>query len=256
MLKFVDASKSFVNGNEPPKTIFKNLNIDIPQGSFVSILGSSGCGKTTLLRIVAGLDSLSYGELVIHSKEEKKIPPAISFVFQDPNLLPWRNVLHNVTLPLEIKKISKNIRTDKAMNILKLVGLQDASKLFPSQLSGGMKMRVSLARALVNDPELLLLDEPFAALDEITRYKLDEDLRSLWEKNKVTTLFVTHSILESAFLSERILIMSKQTCGMVYDESVHFSMPRNDDLRVDKDFIFFVQKLHEKFKSESAQGQV
>ena len=196
MLNFSDVHMKF------DKEILSNINLNIDSGEFVSILGPSGCGKSTLLRLASNLVQPNNGT-VNYNLEEKL---SIGFVFQNPTLMPWRNVLENVLLPLELNK--KNSSKEEAMLLLERVGLKDKEKNYPHELSGGQMMRVSIARSLINGCNLLLLDEPFAALDEITRRKLEDDLLEIWKKEKLTVLFVTHSVSEAIYLSQRIIVLS------------------------------------------------
>ena len=196
MLNFSDVHMKF------DKEILSNINLNIDSGEFVSILGPSGCGKSTLLRLASNLVQPTKGT-VNHNLEEKL---SIGFVFQNPTLMPWRNVLENVLLPLELNK--KNSSKEEALILLERVGLKDKEKNYPNELSGGQMMRVSIARSLINGCNLLLLDEPFAALDEITRRKLEDDLLEIWKKEKLTVLFVTHSVSEAIYLSQRIIVLS------------------------------------------------
>jgi NitT/TauT family transport system ATP-binding protein len=172
----------------------------------------------------------------------------MSYVFQESHLLPWRSVLQNTILPLECGRNPAKSMTEKALEILESLGLKGFERAFPHELSGGMKMRVSLARALIKDPELLLLDEPLAALDEITRQRLDEDLRQLWEKKKMTILFVTHSIQEAAFLSNRVLILSPRPGKLVADLKISFSDPRTQKLKTSSDYLKALAQLYEKLE--------
>ncbi len=209
------------------------LDVEIGAGEFVSVLGPSGCGKSTLLRIVAGLERASAGS--VHLGEVNRAP-RIAFVFQDAHLLPWRNVLRNVVLPLELMGKNAGEAKEAARAALAQVGLSEATHRYPNQLSGGMKMRVSLARALVTEPELLLLDEPFAALDEITRQRLDEQLRQLWAVRRMTVVFVTHSINEAAYLSDRAIVMSSRPGRIVLDHPLDLPPERPAQLRGEADF--------------------
>jgi NitT/TauT family transport system ATP-binding protein len=205
------------------------IDLVINAGEFVSLLGPSGCGKSTLLRIIAGLDRPTSG--VIDSAS-----PSIAYVFQDATLLPWRSVLRNVTLPLELQRMDKAKRLDRAADVLRQVGLADATDRYPAQLSGGMRMRVSLARALVTNPSLLLLDEPFAALDEITRQHLDDQLRALWLSRRMTVVFVTHSTVEAAFLAERAIVLSARPGRIVLDQPIDLPLQRPPEIRSDSHF--------------------
>ncbi|MDB5038307.1 MAG: nitrate transporter ATPase [Bacteriovoracaceae bacterium] len=200
----------------------ESLSLEIQSGEFLSIIGPSGCGKSTLLRLIAGLEMPSRGSIEVSSRER------LSYVFQDSHLLPWRTAIRNVALPLELTRMSREVQLTKALEALDLVGLKEFANAYPNQLSGGMKMRVSLARALVTDPALLLLDEPFAALDEITRQKLDEDLRKLWQLKKMTVVFVTHSIQEATFLSNRALVLSQRPGRIILDRRL--KLPEHRDL--------------------------
>lgn len=181
----------------------EGLDLDIEAGSFVSLLGPSGCGKSTVLRLVAGLAPASAGRI-----EWPRGTPRLGFVFQEPTLMPWQTALDNVALPLKLAGVARAERRRRAGAMLALVGLSEAASRYPRELSGGMRMRVSIARALVTEPEMLLLDEPFAALDEITRFRLNNDLLRLWEARRFTALFVTHSVFESVYLSERVVVMA------------------------------------------------
>jgi NitT/TauT family transport system ATP-binding protein len=206
-----------------------DLSLTIQPGEFVAILGPSGCGKTTLLRIIAGLDRPSSGSIEM---DEGKI----AYVFQDAHLLPWRNVLRNVALPLELMGVPRAQHLAAAREAIAQVGLADAIRRYPAQLSGGMKMRVSLARALVTNPKFLLLDEPFAALDEITRQKLDEQLRHLWLHHRMTVIFVTHSTAEATFLADRAVVLSSRPARLVEDLKVGLPADRIASLRSEPAF--------------------
>jgi NitT/TauT family transport system ATP-binding protein len=205
--------------------VFDAFNLDVAPGEFLAILGPSGCGKSTLLRLIAGLDEPQSGSITAGS------PGHIAYVFQDAHLLPWRSVLKNVALPLEFSGISKADRVERARSALELVGLSDAINQYPNQLSGGMRMRVSLARAMVTQPRLLLLDEPFAALDEITRQHLDEQLYQLWQRTDLTVVFVTHSTSEAVFLADRAVVLSRRPARIVLDTAINLPANRPASLR-------------------------
>jgi NitT/TauT family transport system ATP-binding protein len=199
-------SKVFSNGT----LALSDMTLEVARGEFVSLLGPSGCGKSTALRIIAGLGGASSGSVGWPSSRINAhgLPEGdIGFVFQEPTLMPWQTVFGNVYLPLRLAGMSKAEATPRIMEMLAQVGLADFAKAYPRELSGGMKMRVSIARALVTRPKLLLMDEPFAALDEITRQKLNDDVLRLWRHSGVTVIFVTHSVFESAYLSNRIVVM-------------------------------------------------
>ncbi len=224
------------------------LDLEIKGGEFVSFLGPSGCGKSTLLRLIAGLEKPDGGEVRFARKAR------VSFVFQDPELLPWRNVLENVRLPLELDaeaaRLSQEISTSLVSSVLRRVGLVDAGTKMPHELSGGMKMRVSLARALVTKPEVLLLDEPFGALDEVTRFALQEDLRRLWRESGMTVIFVTHSMSEAAFLAERQIVFSGRPARVLADRASALGPEREDQTRLSMLFSAEVHELQKMFRSE------
>jgi NitT/TauT family transport system ATP-binding protein len=195
---------------DTPVVALDDINLTIRRGEFVSFIGPSGCGKTTLLRVIADLEAPSAGAITVNgvSPEAARLDRAYGYVFQAPALYAWRSVLRNVMLPLEIIGMSASERKARAANYLSMVGLAGFERKFPWQLSGGMQQRVSIARALAFEPELLLMDEPFGALDEITRDHLNDQLLRLWEQTGKTVVFVTHSISEAVFLSNRIVVMS------------------------------------------------
>ena len=222
--------KRFASGVEA----LAGIELVVRRGEFVSLLGPSGCGKSTLLRIVAGLIPPTRGacRLSLGDTPGKPIPAGrIGFVFQDPTLMPWRTVAGNVELPFRIAGRVGSTERDRAAAALRAVGLAGFEDAYPHQLSGGMRMRVSIARALVTDPELLLLDEPFAALDEITRFALNDDLLRLWEARRPTVLFVTHSVFESVYLSTRIAIMTVRPGHVAADLPVTLPQPRERAVR-------------------------
>lgn len=208
----------------------RDLNLEISRGQFVSIVGPSGCGKSTFLRLVAGLDAPTSGQLRVSDHD----PLGLAFVFQDATLLPWRSVERNVTLPLELRRQADDAHVAQT---LELVGLTDFAAAYPAQLSGGMRMRVSIARALVTRPQILLLDEPFGALDEITRQRLNEELSRLWQEDRWTGLFVTHNVSEAVFLSQRVLVLSARPGRLLADIPIPFPYPRSPYLRSAPEFI-------------------
>jgi len=222
-------SLTFDNGTQA----LRDVNFVLGAGELVSIVGPSGCGKSTLLRLLAGLLKPTGGTLTVGGQAAQ---PDVSFVFQQPTLLPWRTVEGNVRLPLELQGKMDAQTPARIAEVLEMVGLQDFRRHFPHQLSGGMQMRVSIARALVTRPQLLLLDEPFAALDDITRQRLNEELLGLWERDRFTALFVTHNVSEAAYLSARVLVMSARPGTFVQEIPVPFAHPRAFDLRAEAGF--------------------
>jgi len=215
-------------------TALDGIDLDIHRGEFLSLLGPSGCGKSTLLRIIAGLSEPSSGirRLWLETDRAGHIPAGrIGFVFQDPTLMPWSTVVDNVLLPFRLAGRIGPRERERASAEIQSVGLAGFERAYPRQLSGGMRMRVSIARALVTDPDLLLLDEPFAALDEITRMGLNDDLMRLWESRRPTVVFVTHSVFESVYLSTRIAIMTPRPGHIVAELPVELPQPRERALR-------------------------
>ena len=208
--------------------VIDGLDLSIDAGEFLAVLGPSGCGKSTLLRMIARLSVTNTGRIVTDPEHFQ-----MAFVFQDAHLLPWRTVLDNAALPLELMGIERDERYARARAMLTQVGLADAESRYPAQLSGGMRMRVSLARALVTEPRLLLMDEPFAALDEITRFHLEVQLRDLWQRRGMTVIFVTHSISEAAFLANRAVVLARRGGRIRLDRHIDLPSQRTNDLRSD-----------------------
>jgi NitT/TauT family transport system ATP-binding protein len=220
-------SKDFANGVRA----LDKLSLDIQEGEFLSVLGPSGCGKSTLLRMIAGLSETSSGSISWTGK-----PNDLGFVFQEPTLMPWATALANVALPLRLAGVGAGERGQRAAEALKQVGLDGFENAVPRELSGGMRMRVSIARALVTVPRLLLMDEPFAALDEITRHKLNGDLLELWQRTKVTVVFVTHSVFESVFLSQRIAVMTARPGRVQSQIRIEAPYPRAESFRTSSEY--------------------
>jgi NitT/TauT family transport system ATP-binding protein len=230
LLRLSGISKTFSND----VTALADVDLTIRPGEFVSLLGPSGCGKSTLLKLIAGLIAPSAGiiDWPQSTYDVAGTPePALGFVFQEPTLLPWRTVADNVHLPLMLSGIGKRAAQDRVDEVLALVGLSAFAHSHPRQLSGGMKMRVSIARALVTRPNILLMDEPFAALDEITRIKLNDELLELFSRQGLTVIFVTHSVYESVYLSSRIVVMSSRPGRISADISIDAHYPRTEEYR-------------------------
>lgn len=222
------------------------LDLDAAPGEFIALVGPSGCGKSTFLRLVAGLAEPSDGELAVDGlspRVSRARQRNLAYVLQDPTLLKWRRVAANVALPLQLRHWPGPRVEERVGAALDLVGLHDMAHLFPQQLSGGMRMRVSIARALAADPTLLLLDEPFGALDEITRQRLNEDLLGLWRERRFTCLFVTHSVLEAVYLSQKVLVLSSRPARVAAVHRVPFPHPRPSTLRTDPGFVALVQAV-------------
>jgi NitT/TauT family transport system ATP-binding protein len=222
-----------------------SATFSVEKGEFVSILGPSGCGKSTLLMMVAGLETANGGRITAGGAPIDGPRSEIGIVFQDPTLLPWKTSLQNVLFPIEVTHRDRSAYRDRAIALLQMVGLGDALDKRPSQLSGGMRQRVSLCRALVTDPAILLMDEPFSALDAITRDDMNVVLLNLWERYRKTVLFVTHSIREAILLSDRILVMGRSPSRIIADEPVSFARPRNINIEETSEFNALRAKLRE-----------
>jgi NitT/TauT family transport system ATP-binding protein len=247
MIRLRGVEKRFANGT----LALQDMHLDIGSHDFISFLGPSGCGKSTALRLIAGLTHPSGGELgwnAAHDPTDGRRDT--SFVFQEPTLMPWAKVFDNVYLPLRLQGMSRDAAAAQVNHALEMVGLSRFAAVYPRELSGGMKMRVSIARALVTRPRLMLMDEPFAALDEMTRNKLNNDLLSIWKEHRFTVVFVTHSIFESVYLSNRIVVMAARPGRVVEEIAIDEPYPRSsEDFGVStryQDHIRLVQKtLHQ-----------
>jgi NitT/TauT family transport system ATP-binding protein len=220
------------------------LDLDVSKGEFVSLLGPSGCGKSTALRLIAGLSAPTFGAVgVSHRAGQARAGHSIGFVFQEPTLMPWTSVRENVRLPLKLAHAPVAEANARISEALAQVGLTEFAEAFPRELSGGMKMRVSLARALVTDPDILLMDEPFAALDEITRFRLNNDLLSLWRSLRKTVIFVTHSVFESVYLSQRVIVMTSRPGRLSAEVRIDAPEPRGEDFRTSADYAAYCRKV-------------
>ena len=245
IVKFTALKKRYGDG----PVILDDLTLSVAPGDFVTLIGPSGCGKSTVLKLISGLSPASTGGLEVLGTRPKQARDRQAFIFQDATLLPWLTVQGNVELPLRLRGIDAVQRRAKAAEMLALVGLEKNAGYYPRQLSGGMKMRVSIARALTLSPQLLLLDEPFGALDEMTRNRLNEELLMLRERSLFTAMFVTHSVSEAVFLSNRIIVMAAHPGRWHTEIGVDFSYPRRPELRAQPDFQAKVnevsRRLHE-----------
>jgi NitT/TauT family transport system ATP-binding protein len=220
------------------------LDLAVARGEFVSLLGPSGCGKSTALRLIAQLASPTSGEVRITRHEGESRPGhGIGFVFQEPTLMPWTSVRENVRLPLKLAHVPAAEADTRVAEALARVGLSDFAESYPRELSGGMNMRVSLARALVTEPDILLMDEPFAALDEITRFRLNNDLLSLWRNLKKTVVFVTHSVFESVYLSQRVVVMTQRPGRIGAEMTIETDEPRGEEFRTSAAYAEYCRKV-------------
>jgi NitT/TauT family transport system ATP-binding protein len=243
-----DLSLTFSTADGPVYAL-SGVNLKVEDGDFVSFIGPSGCGKTTLLRVIADLEQATSGSIIVNdmTPEQARLARAYGYVFQAPGLLPWRTVERNVALPLEIMGFADS--AERVQRNLELVNLGGFEKKFPWQLSGGMQQRVSIARALAFDPKLLLMDEPFGALDEIVRDKLNQQLLELWDRTQKTVVFVTHSIPEAVFLSTKIVVMSPRPGRIIDVIETNFPRNRNLDIRETPGFLKVAQRVREGLKA-------
>lgn len=239
--------------------VLDQLSLTIEPGTFVSLLGPSGCGKTTLLRLMNGLITPAQGEIWVNGSLVSGPPPDVATVFQDHNLLPWRTALHNVEFGLELQKVPVHERQERARQALRMVDLEGFEHSFPHQLSGGMRQRVGLARALSVDPSILFMDEPFGALDAQTRETMQEQLLQIWEKNRKTVAFVTHSIEEAVYLSDRVIVFTARPGRIKADIKVDLPRPRGeqgDELKTSQEAARYRREFWQLLKPEvhAAQG--
>lgn len=244
--------------SDGPVHALEEINLDIQRGNFVSLIGPSGCGKTTLLRVIADLEKPTGGSILVNgvTPEAARLSRAYGYVFQAAGLYPWRNIAKNVALPLEIMGLDRATRHQRVKHNLELVNLAGFEKKFPWQLSGGMQQRASIARALAVEPDLLLMDEPFGALDEIVRDHLNEQLLKLWEKTNKTVVFVTHSIPEAVYLSTHIVVMSPRP-GQIQDVIVSdLPASRNLDIRETPEFLALANRVREGLRAGHSYDDV
>ena len=244
MMDIEGVSKRYPNAT----LALEEVSAHIGRGDFVALLGPSGCGKSTLLRVIAGLEKPSAGHITW--KDGAPAPGEIGFVFQDATLMPWASAAENVYLPLKLRRKRKAETKAEVVAALAQVGLAEFADAKPAALSGGMKMRVSIARALVSKPKLLLMDEPFAALDEFTRHRLQEDLRGLWHRSGKTIVFVTHSIYEAAYLATRVLVMSARPGRIAAD--IACGVADGPERRSSPDYIALVKQMSDLLRAEMA----
>lgn len=225
-LKIEHVSKTFIN-NKVENKVLENINLDIKEGEFVSLLGPSGCGKTTLLTIIGGFQSCEEGQVLLNDKLVDKPGIDRAFVFQNYALFPWKTVKANVEFPMKQRKLSKEEREKKLEELLEISDLKGREKMYPNQLSGGMKQRVAVIRALACSPEVLLMDEPLGAVDFQMRQNLQEELESIWIKNKITAIMVTHDVDEAVYMSDRVVVMSRDKGRIIEDLKIDLDRPRN-----------------------------
>lgn len=234
LIDMKEVDKQFANGT----VAVRGMSLEIRDGEFVSFLGPSGCGKSTALKMISGLLSVSRGSISVNGHPAGQSPDAndIGFVFQEATLMPWATVYENVYLPLKLHGLSRARARDRVEDALAMVGLSNFAKSYPRELSGGMKMRVSIARAIVTKPKMLLMDEPFAALDEMTRANLNDQVLALWESHGLTVIFVTHSVYESVYLSSRVVVMAARPGRVAHDIQLDSGYPRNASYRLTPEY--------------------
>ena len=250
-IKIDDVSMIFQDKNGGEKvTALKNVNLDIKEGEFISLLGPSGCGKTTLLRIIADLLQPSMGKVTVRGETTKEIrlQKKYGIVFQSPVLYDWRTIRRNICMPMELLGMKKAERTKRVTKMLDLVGLSEFGGNYPYELSGGMQQRVGIARALAINPEILLMDEPFSALDEFTREKLHVDLLNIWNKTNKTVVFVTHNISEAVFLSDRVVVLSPHPGRVSAVIDIKTPRPRSMESKQTQEFYDYITKIRNSFE--------
>ncbi|MGJ7493015.1 ABC transporter ATP-binding protein [Variovorax sp. ZT4R33] len=243
-VEILSAEKTYPNGTQA----LLPVDLTIAEGEFITLLGPSGCGKSTLLKMVAGMLEPTDGRLLVWRKPVQQVDESghkMAFVFQSPTLMPWASVQTNVRLPLDLAGVPRQEADARVAEALELVGLDKFAGALPRALSGGMQMRVSIARGLVTQPDLLLMDEPFGALDEITRHRLDADLLDLWRQKKLTVIFVTHSIHEAVFLSSRVIMMAARPGRVVEQFTIDEPYPRTPDFMVSPQFSRYAKQLQD-----------
>ena len=247
-----DITMTYSDAKQHERKVLDHVTLQIRKGEFVSLLGPSGCGKTTLLRIIADLQKQTSGTVRVmglHAKQAR-LSHKYGMVFQSPALLEWRTVLGNVELPLELQKVPKKERRERALAQLKIVDLQGYENSYPHELSGGMQQRVGIARALVCEPEILLMDEPFSALDEFTKERLHGDLLRIWRKTEKTIVFVTHNISEAVFLSDRVCVLSSNPARLAAVVNIYLPRPRDDAVLKTAEYFKTVSHIREIFEEK------
>jgi len=243
-----DLGLKYRSADGVPIEALYQINYSVRRGEFISFIGPSGCGKTTLLKLMSGLLQPSSGKLLFNQVDLTGPPDGIGMAFQDPLLLPWRNVIDNVLLPIEVLRLPRSRYVQKALDLLYVVGLSGFEKKSSWQLSGGMRQRVSLCRALINDPQVLLLDEPFGALDAFTREELWLVLHELHRRTSSTMVLITHQLHEAAFLSDRVMVLSSRPAHMVHQQTIDLPKPRRLDIAYTPEFIAYVDLLRKKIE--------
>jgi NitT/TauT family transport system ATP-binding protein len=242
LVSVTDVQKTYFTRQAPVQAV-ASASVNVARGEFVSLLGPSGCGKSTLLMMIAGLEQPTGGSILLGGSEVRKPRRDIGVIFQDATLLPWKSAIENVLFPVRILKLPMEVHRQRAQELLNMVGLSGFEHKKPSQLSGGMRQRVSICRALIHDPDILLMDEPFSALDAITRDQMNVALSEILETYKKTVIFVTHSIREAAFLSDRVVVMGGRPSTIMLDMKMPFQRPRRFEIEETPEFARVCRKL-------------
>jgi NitT/TauT family transport system ATP-binding protein len=254
LITVTNLDKSYTTRGGSVIRALTNLSLEVGAGEFVTIVGQSGCGKTTFLKILAGLLPRTTGQVTLRGRAVDGPSRDIGIVFQDPVLLPWRTVLDNVLLPVQVLRLDRQVYRPRALQLLRLVGLTGFEDRYPHELSGGMRQRVAIARALVHDPSLLLMDEPFGALDAMTREHMNLELMRIWQEAGKTILFVTHSIPEAVFLADRVVVLSARPGRIVEIVRVELSRPRDLDMMATDEFGVYTRKIRHLFDGLTTWG--
>jgi NitT/TauT family transport system ATP-binding protein len=249
-----DVSKIYETASREQVHALSNINLDVGAGEFVSVLGASGCGKTTLLRIIGGLEDGYSGKMTLHGHGGDNSRRNVGIAFQDANLLPWRTILQNVLLPTQVLRLDKRTSIARAHELIELVGLKGFENKYPFELSGGMRQRVSIARALVHDPSVLLMDEPFGALDALTREVMNAEVLKIWDTTKKTVFMITHSIPEAVFMSDRVVVMSPRPGRVIAEIDIALSRPRNIDMLSEERFGSYTRELRRLLDASAVQA--
>jgi NitT/TauT family transport system ATP-binding protein len=255
LISLKGVSKRYLSRAGKDVIALSGVTLDIQQDEFVTLVGPSGCGKSTLLKLVGGIQQVTEGEVLFESKRVLRASPDTGLVFQRPTLLPWRTVLANVLFPIEMLGWPVSRYRGEAMRLIKLVGLEGFEKALPQELSGGMQQRVSICRSLIHDPKLLLMDEPFGALDAMTREELSIELLRVWTERKKTIVFVTHSISEAVFLGDRVVVMTARPGRVVRDLKVDLPRPRTLDIERSREFTDLVHEVREAIYASKKAAQ-
>ena len=254
-VEVAEVSKVYRSGTADAVEAVSSVGFSVPRGQFVAILGPSGCGKSTLLMMVGGLEPVTAGQITVAGTPMTGPRTSIGIMFQDSTLLPWKSALDNVLFPIRVLKRPLDSYREAANELLERVGLHDFARKKPHELSGGMRQRVAICRALVYDPELLLMDEPFSALDAITRDEMNELLLDLWQQYTKTALFVTHSIREAVFLADRVLVMTRRPAAIVEDLAIPFARPRPMAIGESREFNEICRHLRERIEESHYRGR-